>query len=392
MLYDNGVWSNKIEKYFYILDTTENSFRMRNRLLYNPKGTNYSQSTDFEPFKSKEDENFNEKKKIDLMKSSELVGSIIKKSLEENSNYFSIENVIEEDNNEYDLEGEDKIDEEWIGVNENETDIMKSDIEKTISIINCELILPLNVIKGTFEITSTNIYFFPSVMVESNNITLKLSINDINEIFKRRYLLQYTAMEIFFQNKRNYFFNFDKNDINKAYDVIINQKPSNLKFDGFHQTPQQLIKKSKFTQMWQKREITNFEYLMILNTFANRTYNDLTQYPVFPWVIKDYSSDTIDLDDKNVYRDLTKPIGALTEKKCEVAKEKFKYFEDPHIPKFHYGSHYSSVGSTLYYLSRIEPFTQQNIILQGYIFFNTKVEALIYLIDNFFQLNQLGAI
>ena len=34
----------------------------------------------------------------------------------------------------------------------------------------------------------------------------------------------------------------------------------------------------------QAGEISNFQYLMHLNTLAGRSYNDLTQYPVFPWV------------------------------------------------------------------------------------------------------------
>jgi len=29
---------------------------------------------------------------------------------------------------------------------------------------------------------------------------------------------------------------------------------------------------------------------MCLNTLAGRSYNDLMQYPVFPWVIADYDS------------------------------------------------------------------------------------------------------
>lgn len=41
----------------------------------------------------------------------------------------------------------------------------------------------------------------------------------------------------------------------------------------------------------QKGEINNFEYLMHLNTIAGRTYNDLMQYPVFPWVLADYQSE-----------------------------------------------------------------------------------------------------
>lgn len=44
---------------------------------------------------------------------------------------------------------------------------------------------------------------------------------------------------------------------------------------------------------------------------ADRTFNDLTQYPVFPWIISDYSSPTLDLSNSSSFRDLTKPIGAL---------------------------------------------------------------------------------
>lgn len=53
--------------------------------------------------------------------------------------------------------------------------------------------------------------------------------------------------------------------------------------------------KDDCTRRWLRREISNFEYLMRLNRLAGRTYNDLSQYYVFPWVLADYSSDTIDL-------------------------------------------------------------------------------------------------
>jgi WD repeat and FYVE domain-containing protein 3 len=38
-------------------------------------------------------------------------------------------------------------------------------------------------------------------------------------------------------------------------------------------------------------EISNFQYLIHLNTLAGRSYNDLTQYPVFPWIIADWDSE-----------------------------------------------------------------------------------------------------
>lgn len=42
--------------------------------------------------------------------------------------------------------------------------------------------------------------------------------------------------------------------------------------------------------LFQDGEISNFQYLMHLNTLAGRSYNDLMQYPVFPWVLADYES------------------------------------------------------------------------------------------------------
>ena len=62
---------------------------------------------------------------------------------------------------------------------------------------------------------------------------------------------------------------------------------------------------------------------MQLNTISGRTYNDLAQYPVFPWVITDFESDTLDLDDPSIYRDLSKPCGAINPKKAEEIKKRF---------------------------------------------------------------------
>ena len=59
--------------------------------------------------------------------------------------------------------------------------------------------------------------------------------------------------------------------------------------------------------------MTNFDYLMQLNKLAGRTFNDLMQYPVFPWVLADYKSEELDLTNPKTFRDLTKPMGAQTE-------------------------------------------------------------------------------
>lgn len=53
---------------------------------------------------------------------------------------------------------------------------------------------------------------------------------------------------------------------------------------------------------------------------ADRTFNDLTQYPVFPWVIQDFSSSTLNLYSTQTFRDLTKPVGALNPTKLQRLK------------------------------------------------------------------------
>ncbi|QCD83517.1 Acyl transferase/acyl hydrolase/lysophospholipase [Vigna unguiculata] len=69
---------------------------------------------------------------------------------------------------------------------------------------------------------------------------------------------------------------------------------------------------------WRRRDITNFEYLMILNTLARRSYNDLTQYPVFPWVLADHSSEVLDFNKSSTFQDLSKPVGAHDTKRFEA--------------------------------------------------------------------------
>lgn len=152
----------------------------------------------------------------------------------------------------------------------------------------------------------------------------------------------------------------------QVFRVLIKLKPKNF-VPLYLETskPEALLRKSDITSRWIRREISNFDYLMALNTLAGRSYQDITQYPVFPWVITDYTSETLDLSDPKVYRDLKKPVGALNPDRLERIKERYSFFDDPEIPKFHYGSHYSSSGTVLFYLLRIDPFTTLAYELQG---------------------------
>lgn len=57
---------------------------------------------------------------------------------------------------------------------------------------------------------------------------------------------------------------------------------------------------------------------------ADRTVNDLTQYPVFPWVIADYDSKEFDMSRPDFFRDLSKPIGALNPTRLSYFQERYE--------------------------------------------------------------------
>jgi hypothetical protein len=78
------------------------------------------------------------------------------------------------------------------------------------------------------------------------------------------------------------------------------------------------------TKKWQKGLITNFEYLMYLNTLAGRSFNDLTQYPVFPFILANYKAKELNLNSPEMFRDLTKPMGAQNPARLEKFIEKYK--------------------------------------------------------------------
>ncbi|CAH2225077.1 neurobeachin isoform X2 [Pelobates cultripes] len=238
-----------------------------------------------------------------------------------------------------------------------------------------QLIAPIVVAKGTLSITTTEIYFEvdeedisfkkvdPKVLAYTEGLHGKWMFSEIRAVFSRRYLLQNTGLEVFMANRTSVMFNFPDQATVKKVVYSLPRVGVGTSY-GLPQarrislaTPRQLFKSSNMTQRWQRREISNFEYLMFLNTIAGRTYNDLNQYPVFPWVLTNYESEELDLTLPGNFRDLSKPIGALNPKRAVFYAERYENWEDDQTPPYHYNTHYSTSTFTLCWLVRIEPFT-----------------------------------
>ncbi|XP_061771757.1 neurobeachin-like protein 2 isoform X2 [Nerophis ophidion] len=247
----------------------------------------------------------------------------------------------------------------------------ESQKEKLVLSEDCELITIIDVVPGRLEVTTHHIYFYDGNIEkveteEGIGFDFKRPLSQLREVHLRRYNLRRSALELFFIDQAHYFINFKKKLRNKVYSRILGLRPPNLFYFG-SRSPQELLKASGLTQKWVCREISNFEYLMQLNTISGRTYNDLSQYPVFPWILCDYTSPVLDLEDPAVFRDLSKPVSVVNPRHAQAVKEKYESFEDPTgtIDKFHYGTHYSNAAGVMHYMIRMEPFTTLHIQLQS---------------------------
>ncbi|XP_074485533.1 lipopolysaccharide-responsive and beige-like anchor protein isoform X3 [Sebastes fasciatus] len=359
----HGAWgSSSISRprEFWRLDYWEDDLRRRRRFIRNPSGSTHSEATLKAAAEHVADISASEE---DILKSKQ---SIRSQALgNQNSESDSL------------LDGDD----------DTLSSLEEKDLENLTGPVNlstsAQLVAPAVVVRGTLSITASELYFEvdedepgfkaidPKILAYTEGLHGKWLFTEIRAIFSRRYLLQNTALEIFMANRTAVMFNFPDAATVKKVVHSLPRVGVGTNF-GLPQTrrislatPKQLFKAANMTQRWQRREISNFDYLIFLNTVSGRTYNDLNQYPVFPWVITNYDSEELDLTLPSNFRDLSKPIGALNPKRAAFFSDRFESWEDEQVPKFHYGTHYSTSSFTMMWLLRMEPFTTFFLNFQG---------------------------
>lgn len=225
-------------------------------------------------------------------------------------------------------------------------------------IISAKLVRHMHIVDGALMLSESALLFVPERVIDEHDNVLvekkkgesvdkiwrflfkrrRWKLDDIASLNRRRYLLKSTALEIFVHStQRNYFFNLSQEDLGFFHETLMSRRPLLLKRDPAMRRlrhPSSIFRNSNMSARWVNHEVSTFEYLMWLNTIAGRTYNDLTQYPVFPWVIADYESPVLDLSRQATFRDLTKPIGALDPARLKFYLDRYNAFEDPDVPKF----------------------------------------------------------
>ncbi|NWX87962.1 LYST regulator, partial [Nothoprocta pentlandii] len=208
----------------------------------------------------------------------------------------------------------------------------------------------------------------PSFHGETEPASFSWTYEEIKEVHKRWWQLRDNAVEIFLTNGRTLLLAFDNTKVRDDvyHNILTNNLPNLLEYGNI----------TALTHLWCTGQITNFEYLTHLNKHAGRSFNDLMQYPVFPFILSDYTNETLDLNDPSVYRNLVKPIAVQSKEKEDRYVDTYKYLEEeyrkgareddpmPPVQPYHYGSHYSNSGTVLHFLVRLPPFTKMFLAYQ----------------------------
>ena len=176
---------------------------------------------------------------------------------------------------------------------------------------------------------------------------------EITEIINRRFLYLFQACEFYLKNGKSYYFNFYSEEKKIEFFSLFSNKDYNSYDIKIISDLKTEFKKRDYSNLWLKNKISTLEYLLFINKYSCRSYNDINQYPVFPWLRI--------INDK--IRDLKNTIAAQTEDSRMMLKEKYSLSSET-FP-YHYTTHYSNSAFLLYYLIRINPFTDNQITLQN---------------------------
>lgn len=145
-------------------------------------------------------------------------------------------------------------------------------------------IIPMKFQHGLFCINNKGVCEFLSVTNNFKKKSLKFHLNDIRALVKYRYLMQYKSINIIlFSRKRSKIIDFEnESEFQNVYDYLKDNSP---KLDKSYTDIRY------HTNMWVDGLMSNYDYIMHLNTMSCRSFVDLSQYPIMPWVIINYEDE-----------------------------------------------------------------------------------------------------
>lgn len=233
-------------------------------------------------------------------------------------------------------------------------------LDKTV---NCQNGEHINSASKSIKYHSSRSNTFTSTIVED------LWFDEIVEVWDRRYQLQDVGLEIFLTNNMTYLIGFRNNADREDFKQNLmreQNKMFNLQRFNLNTNP------NKLNQLWRDGRLTNFDYLTCLNKLAGRSFNDLMQYPVFPFILSNYTAKTLNLEQPSNFRKLQKPMAIQNPEKEVNFISNYQNTQSTILSAglssvtqaYHYSNHYSNSATVLHFLVRLPPFTQMLIQYQ----------------------------
>lgn len=253
--------------------------------------------------------------------------------------------------------------------------VMQQQVTSKI-ILQCRAaqVSPLVVQPGWIALTQQFLYFQPYY---SHEETRSWALSSVKSISRRRFKLKDEALEIFFTDAA-----ISKGQVPSVYFTCFQDQKAKEKMEqivrNYSLVPSTAADLRQSMKAWRAGAISNYEYLIRLNDAAGRSFNDLSHYPVFPWVIADYSSPSLDLAKASTFRDLSCSIASLNPRRVAQGREMYRESlklastrdhksrgsrwrnsagkqEAVSVRAWMFGSHYSNPGVVVHYLIRSHP-------------------------------------
>lgn len=228
---------------------------------------------------------------------------------------------------------------------------------------SAQMVTIRKVYEGTFFINFNEFHFNDD---RGKSVFIKLS--DLKMVLHRSYLHIDSGLEFFMSNNKSVFIYFPKGNRNKVLKIFKQAKLPNIEILQLKSSCKEWLEHA--TMEWQRGQISNYEYLMRLNLYAGRSFNDLSQYPVFPWVLSNYTDANLDLNDSRNYRDFSKPVGAFCKERLDKLYMLLDEVDENDEARCLYRFHYSNAFYVVHWMIRVEPYTSLHIEMQDNMFDN----------------------
>jgi len=201
---------------------------------------------------------------------------------------------------------------------EDSNEILSQGEDAFLKLCQCDVVTPISTTKAFFSLSQD------SIILERANLPKKvIKLKKISHLLLRHWNGR-PSIELICMNGYTVFIAFLRALTVDVLTAIRSVAIPNLKHPIQTSSHAHFFSSLPYLNKWVQRQISNFDYILLLNMFSGRSFNTTSQYPIFPWILSDFNSSFLDFSNTNHFRDLSKPIGIFKDELKSIISEWFK--------------------------------------------------------------------